>query len=202
VLLEAARSAGLDINVENGVGDTPLEIAQTQYWLATTRSLKRPSANLLQLNTAVSVRVDAADWERRLAALRRATAELVQSGRLQEGTPLHGAITSFIGRIERKLAMKEIESECTQKEDSRAGDTASRAQTLAVVRAAYEVARPARRLVHLADVQRAVRRRLDENARIQEEKRANEYNSERQAGLETKPAKRVVAPWKGFTELM
>jgi hypothetical protein len=166
--------------------------------LATRRSRSRRRST----GSRPRVRVDAADWERRLAALRRATAELVQSGRLQEGTPLHGAITSFIGRIERKLAMKQPESESTQQEDSRPGDTTSRAQTLAVVRAAYEVARPARRLVHLADVQRAVRRRLDENARIQEEKRANEYNAERQAGLETKPAKRVVAPWKGFTELM
>jgi hypothetical protein len=269
VLLKAARTADLDVNVENGVGDTPLEIAQTQYWLAATRGINRPSVQH-RSNAAIPVCVDVAEWERRLTALRRTAVELAQSGRLQEGTPLHGAITSFIQRIERKLARKESESECKEQEErplkrrklvddrtthtrdtshvddaaeeknadamdpssphadsgdapvvpdlraiaesaaddkreakSHPVDLASRAQTLAVVGAEYRELRQARCLVHLADVQRAVRRRLDENPRLQEEERVSKDSAERQvAGLETKPAKRVAAPWNGFRELM
>lgn len=173
VLLTAAARANMDINIENGTGDTPLDIARQQFWQPKTRDssslggeqqpptlsdgYRSGPPNVKSLNIEETIK--------RLTELRTIATQLGHTGLLVENN-LSEHLLLFTNRVEEDLRrqqqlMLDVEKLVSKKGDEIEADTCSHEKTLAIVEAAYDARVPPRKLVHLADVQEAVQTELD-----------------------------------------
>jgi hypothetical protein len=177
VLLAAAARANVDINIENGTGDTPLDIARQQFWQLKTRGSSslggenQPPllSNGYRARSPNVKSLDIEDTTKRLAELRAIATQLGHTGPLVEDN-LSDHLLVFTQRVEEDLRrqqqlMREIENAGEKRGDNLAAstnnDTCSREKTLAIIQAAYDARVSPRKLVHLADVQDAVQTELD-----------------------------------------
>jgi hypothetical protein len=190
LLLEAAARSNLDINIENGMGDSPLDIARQQLWLDKTRdatSMGAGSEPTLLVRRYLfdlpdTPKIDVSDTKERLGHLKSAVADLVQNGDLVHGTPVASALSEFVSRLDKHvehlraldLTIKAKKEETTEmkKEGMIIGSQESkldwlkrhvkeRQLVLEMVQNAYASRKPPRRLVHLEDVQELVQLELD-----------------------------------------
>jgi hypothetical protein len=177
VLLAAAARVNVDINIENGTGDTPLDIARQQFWQLKTRGSSslggenQPPllSNGYRAGPPDVKSLDIEDTTKRLAELRTIATQLGHTGLLVENN-LSDHLLTLTQRVEGDLRrqhqlIREIENAGEKKGDNLAAsvndDTCSREKTLAIIQATYDARVPPRKLVHLADVQDAVQTELD-----------------------------------------
>jgi hypothetical protein len=185
LLLKAAARSNTDINIENGMGDSPLDIARQQFWLNKTRDAKSMGAGseptLLSRgyssNPPNAIGIDVSAMEERLADLKGVIAELAQSGNLVHGTPVADALREFVSRLDKHVEhlrtldftikakkeddveMQEGDVSSDQSKPKRRGE--DRQLVLEMVQNAYATRKPSRKLVHLEDVQEFVQLELD-----------------------------------------
>ncbi|PBK72133.1 ankyrin [Armillaria solidipes] len=150
------------LHTENGVGETPLEIASLEYltWKMKFHG-NQCSFSSPELDNSVRMaprRVPAALAEY-LPKLRSAMADLAQAGKLTPGTLLSDELNAFASLLETKLAQA---SETTKKteDDINQVEGIDRRATFAVIAEAVMKRPGQRRLVHLLDVQKSVQRCL------------------------------------------
>jgi hypothetical protein len=205
MLLDAAARANLDIEVESGLGDTPLEVARQQYWLHKTRDLPSMGAHsqptLLSSgysrSTPKTPDIDVMAIEKRATFLKEILADLARNGELAQGSPVTAALSDFVARLDKhvnalravsaakkdKDVSMEVDKESKEESELR-GEHISLEETFAIVRAAYGSRPLQRKLVRLDDVQKAVRVELDKRQHAAEEARAEQAQAkEREGGL-------------------
>jgi hypothetical protein len=158
--------------MENGVGETPLDIAsltellwRIRQWF-TTPSPMELGNNLSIMDTGFSFPLvdqylKCLDVE--IPKLRATLDELLRDGRLRNNTKLTNDLLAFADLMERKLvAAKAIPEEplAEGKVDKDAKDAPNVEETLLCVRNAVAANPGLRRLVHLIDVQRSIQGNL------------------------------------------
>ena len=180
LLAEAGPAEALTL--EDGVGNTPREVAARQAFLAQLDVAcgNFPAPQNLQLNYNTRPFADLAARELELPRLRATIDALLHEGRLAAGTKLTKELITFADRLEAKIALeKKREAEQESMEESKAkndvgtkvetdiGGTAS--EVLEVLNKALD-ARPAlRQLVHLSDVHESVTKSLEQFGKKQKD---------------------------------
>jgi hypothetical protein len=180
VLLDAARRANLSINAENGMGDSPLELARQLFWIGQTRDamvmggLEEPPLigqgySIDMPNVQV---IDLAVVERRVVEYKAALADLASNRELAHGSPMTRALEEFVSRLDKYAeSVRNVSDAKTRQEVWQAklqGDSpdmsydtqAQHKGTFAAVQAHAEIA-STRQLVRLDEVQGAIQAELD-----------------------------------------
>ncbi|KAG5643246.1 hypothetical protein DXG03_001296 [Asterophora parasitica] len=165
--------------MENGVGETPLEMAALQHKLDLTQRFtaeRHRSVTSLMIHHADDnpERIEIYRLEVELPRLRSTIDDLTQAGKLVRGTKLADELVRFVEMMEEKLEAKKAEEKdraFVKEEYARHRDSCNRKHTLEVVSEAVAATPGQRLLVHLVDVQRSVHGNL---ARYAKEKEGEE----------------------------
>lgn len=184
MLLDAAQAAGINVVVENGSGDTLLEIAMQQYLNFKIQSdsemggmsyvpvLKRANSTRVKL----PIQADVKELGLQLGRLRHTMGALASVNCLPADGKMAIAMGNFVQRMESKLQQaKERATVNAFKQEKETGDvvlqpsnTTDHAATLRLVKAVFTHRPATRKLVHLMDVQSVVRKKLEDQKRRQE----------------------------------
>jgi hypothetical protein len=149
------------LHVENGVGDTPLSIAQQQYLLWCTRyRISEDVPDFLELTgnaVPMAPRRFKPTTETEIENLKDTLKQLLSDGRLAQNTKLTTALLAFSETLEAKFrAAKQVPNEIIPKDEKDCKDEVNRALTLQHVRNAASKSSGVRQLVHVLDVQKSV----------------------------------------------
>ncbi|KAI0628020.1 ankyrin [Trametes polyzona] len=171
------------LHLEDGVGNTPLEIV-TQLWLRDQTELN-PTFDIPRVDPLFD-RLNEYEW--RDKEVRKATAADVQllkdtierlrgAGRLRSGTKLDTALAAFVNKVEAKARVWDAEAK--KKADAEAAEPDAETNPVCESTNALKTfehvvsavsARPARRgLVHLDDVHRSVKASIEKSVAAREE---------------------------------
>ncbi len=159
------------LHTENGVGETPLEIASLEYltWKMRFHGTQCSSSSPeLDSNVGLAPGRIPASLAECLPKLHSAIADLAQAGKLTPGTLLSDELDAFASLLEAKL---EEASETTKKiteDDVNQVEGIDRRATFAVIAEAVMKRPGQRRLVHLLDVQKSVQRCLTKSRKPEE----------------------------------
>ncbi len=158
------------LHTENGVGETPLEIATLEYltWKMRFHGTQcSSSCPELNDNVGMAPRRVPATLAEDLSKLRSAMADLAQAGKLTPDTLLSDELDAFASLLEAKL---EDASETTKKteDDINQVEGIDIRATFAVIAEAVMKRPGQRRLVHLLDVQKSVQRCLAKSRELEE----------------------------------
>jgi hypothetical protein len=179
--------------MENGVGETPLEIATQQELLWRTVA-KLNQGGMIYLNNAPDLKFNSAsvppapfDETRKaqVTRLRGTLDELVADGRLRSDTKLYNELFAFADRMDTKVVPPATKRD--QEEDKDPKDTVDKVLTLQLIREAVASQPGARSLLHLLDVHKSVQKDLDRPAARVEYRRRRSRRSVRKndkGGLE------------------
>ena len=198
--------------MEDGVGNTPLEIA-TFNWLRTSAldsfcgtlpTIQLFDKSMLSLYHRMEPQVVTLEEAK---ALKDTIARLVPSGRLRKGTKLTTDLTAFADKKSAE-AKKRAECEAHKKSDSGSGganyenDTIEHAdaiKTMEYIIAAASTRHGPRQLVHLIDVHRSVQGSLDKSVYKESSYGGYDYrNKDEEGGKEEKAKKHsAVSLWHG-----
>lgn len=163
---------------ENGVGQTPLEIAGLKVLPREIGSVEVPQPSEPRVNIANEVHIQRAsapfDVEKQkveIPKLRATLDGLLADGRLVRGAKLTTELFAFADRLEGTLAIEIAKQNAARKvpiprddEDDHVSSHGTTASTYALLRDAAAARPGLRQLVHLADVQRSVQRDLARQA--------------------------------------
>ncbi len=161
---------------ENGVGQTPLDIASLKCLPRVTGRTGVPTPTELSMivwrHLVVPLETPPFDLESQkteIPKLRTTLDALLADGRLVEGTKLTTELLAFVGRMEGRLAVETARKNAAEKQ-AEGGELdplkpqGTTARTYFALRDAAAARPGMRQLVHLADVQRSVRRNLAQKA--------------------------------------
>ncbi|KAK0490248.1 ankyrin repeat protein [Armillaria novae-zelandiae] len=162
------------LHTENGVGETPLEIAALEYltWKMKFHGIQCSfSSPELDNNVGMVPRRVAGTLAEDVPKLRLAMADLAQAGKLTPGTLLSDELDAFASLLDVKLVEA---SETTKKteDDMNQVEGTDRRATFAVIAEAVMKRPGQRRLVHLLDVQKSVQRCLARSKKLEEDARS------------------------------
>ncbi|KAF5379120.1 hypothetical protein D9615_005878 [Tricholomella constricta] len=168
--------------MENGVGETPLDMASLRHKLKLTRWLADD-----EIRDASSLRVRYADesprrielgkLEHELPKLRSTIKQLVADGKLVQGTKLAEELSRFAEMMDAKVVAEKAAEEARPvaavavEEDRNRREVCDEKRTMEVVSAAVAAAPGTRLLVHLLDVQKSVHGNMARYAKENEEKK-------------------------------
>ncbi|KAG6826323.1 hypothetical protein H0H92_000324 [Tricholoma furcatifolium] len=161
VLIEGAASDSL--YMENGVGEAPLDMALLKLTLKTIHNFThgaptRPSS-LAPCNVSWNTeRVNLNGLEPELQRLRRTIDQLVDDGKLAQGTQLAIELRHFVELMMEKVEEKKLSGSSKQKTDpiESSRDSCDEQRTLYTVTMALTGGSGRRQLVRLVDVQKSV----------------------------------------------
>ncbi|KAK0231589.1 hypothetical protein IW262DRAFT_1489758 [Armillaria fumosa] len=158
------------LHTENGVGETPPEIASLEYltWKMEFHGNQCSSSSPeLDNNVGMVPRRVPATLAEDVPKLRLAMADLARAGKLMPGTLLSDELDAFASLLDTKLAKA---SETTKKteDDINQVEGIDRRTTFAVIAEAVQKRAGRRRLVHLLDVQKSVQRCLAKSKKLSE----------------------------------
>lgn len=158
------------INLEDGVGNTPLEIANRQTFEdrlnAACGNIRLVQPLRIEFHTKT---FDVEKVEKELELLRIAIADLSAEGRLTAGTKLDRELRAFVTHLEKRIAerkqleeeRKKLESQETKEEDDTFKPLKdSHTHCAEILKDALATHPTPRRLVHLSDVHESVRETL------------------------------------------
>ncbi|KAI9433858.1 hypothetical protein H4582DRAFT_950578 [Lactarius indigo] len=155
---------------ENWVGQTPLDIASLKCLPQMTGSMEVSTAVMLSMDAECHLRISQksppfnVEKQRiEIPKLRATLDALIADGLLAEGTKLTTELLAFAGRMEGRLVVETTRKNVAEKRAKEDKDELGPSATARTYFALCDVAaaRPGtRQLVHLADVQRSVRRNL------------------------------------------
>ncbi|KAI0643463.1 ankyrin [Trametes meyenii] len=155
------------LHMEDGVGNTPLEIA-TQLWLQ-DRISSGFSTTLPDIQTFNLDNHPYGYWNPHKAShedvelLKKTISNLLAGGRLRHGTMLATALTTFATGLEEKVKQRDQRGEVAgQNDESESEDAVG--EMLAYITGAIAENPGHRRLVHLIDVHRSVKGSLESAA--------------------------------------
>ncbi|KAK0492741.1 ankyrin repeat protein [Armillaria luteobubalina] len=157
------------LHTENGVGETPLEIASLEHltWKMKFHGIQCSSSSPeLDNNVGMVPRWVPATLAEAVPKLRLAMTDLLQAGKLTPGTLLSDELDAFASLLDDKL---EEASETTGKteDDVNQVEGTDRRATFAVIAEAVMKRPGQRRLVHLLDVQKSVQRCLAKSKELE-----------------------------------
>jgi hypothetical protein len=196
LLLDAGGLDGL--HMENGVGQTPLEIATQQELLWRTSMLNGSHTNAPELQChfvgAGPARADA-ERDPRVSKLKTVIDELIANGRLQTNSKPCTELLAFVERMEAKadLSFEAGEKQDDEEEKKDPIDQVNRALTLQLVQEAVARHASQRSLLRLLDVQKSVQSSLNKFKR-----RAPLGSTQQSEGLEPEESSDVVERNKGL----
>jgi hypothetical protein len=193
-LLKAAARTNMDINVENGMGDSPLDVARQQFWLYKTRHAASMGTGLLpalltQSYNAVppkTLGIDVSNMEERLASLKSIITELTQTGNLVQGTSVANALGEWVLRLDEHVDHLRALTQDASLDQTIPGKMLDewREVVLELVQQAYTARKQPRKLVHLEDVQHFVQLELNRRqARAEKIMEVQAKATERKGGL-------------------
>ncbi|KAJ7775633.1 ankyrin repeat protein [Mycena maculata] len=160
ILVDAAPSG---LHMENGVGETPSEIADLQALIARNQELQNQNFGAsvvdLRIPTANPPRLDIARLDVELPKFRKTLETLVEGGLLKTGTQATNAMFAFAEHMEGKLVTAKVARSVDSAAESVA-ETGDSAKALKNLKAVVGVVDGHRELVHLLDVQTSVENSL------------------------------------------
>jgi hypothetical protein len=205
-LLDAALRTGTDVDIENGMGDTPLEVARQKLWLQKTRDTRSMGGIqepcLLTPGYSINMpnpqKVDVPALEEQLAEFKTTLADLSSHNELVRTGPTQ-AMDDFIGRVTKHIAsLRSLTPDVAMNEDAPTGnkharthETTEEEATFLFVQAAYAGQAFKRRLVRLDEVQEAVQSELDDRQQAAERAEAEEAKKKDHEGGLLEGAKEV-----------
>ncbi|KAL0063012.1 hypothetical protein AAF712_010143 [Marasmius tenuissimus] len=184
MLLHASPTEWL--HYENGVGDTPFEIATSRYLLSLMKDVKGSSSAVSSFaRETIPTCRDVEKLEKGVLQLKNMIAALLDDKKLMKDSHLEEELSAFAGHLESQIvsakpdyeAKKKREAEKAEKaqrgregEEEKAGESAvirvyddcDPHKTYEYVKEAVEARPYGRRLVHLVDVQKSVLGHLSE----------------------------------------
>lgn len=188
LLVEAGPIEALTL--EDGVGNTPLEVATRQAFLAKLDvaccSFKVHTTTRLDYNTKP---FNFAKQEAELPLLRSTIETLLREGRLSNGTKLTKELLAFADHLEKKITEEKAAAEAkklAKKDNSKeiggafniVRDTGTASEILMILTEAL-AARPSQRhLVHLSDVHQSVTKSLEKFGQEQKAIQLREDNDD------------------------
>jgi hypothetical protein len=193
---------------ENGVGQTPLEIAGLKVLPREIGSeVPRPSEPQVNIANEVhsqraSAPFDVEKQKVEIPKLRATLDGLLADGRLVRGAKLTTELFAFAYRLEGKLAIEVARQNAARKvpiprddEDDHVSSHGTPASTYVLLRDAAAARPGLRQLVHLADVQRSVQRDLARQAEEDLQVR-NQWTQGSEALKEADPEKQRITQLK------
>ena len=161
---------------ENGVGQTPLDIASLKFLPRVTGCVEVSVPNVPKVDVANQVNglkrtapFDVEKQKEEIPKLRATLDLLLAEGRLVNGTKLATELLAFASHMEEKLAAEIAKMDAAEKavekdevENEASSDTPE--STYVLLRDAAAARPGGRRLVHLADVRQSVQRSLAQPA--------------------------------------
>ncbi|KAG5637903.1 hypothetical protein H0H81_002731 [Sphagnurus paluster] len=160
--------------MENGVGETPLDMATLKHKLEATRNFTNAhNRHLTSLNIdnvdENQRRIEPSHLDTELKRLRLTIDQLIDGGKLSQGTKLTYELNRFVETMERRLAaetaLEEARAVVVEREDKNLRESCNTKGTLQAVSSAVAAAPGKRILVHLVDVQKSVQGNLDRSAK-------------------------------------
>ncbi|KAJ3734551.1 ankyrin repeat-containing domain protein [Lentinula guzmanii] len=162
-LVEASSTKCLFM--ENGVGNTPLEMSILLDLLGRLKSIDvEPVPELPTQNLNIDPpRIVLEKLQRDVPAIRKTISELSTNGPLKPGDKLTEELSAFARLMETKLAATKVEAAEVEipAEEDEWNDSEDRAETLKIVEKAILVRPCQRQLVRLVDVQKSVESHLN-----------------------------------------
>jgi len=148
---------------ENGVGNTPLEVATLNVLLGRMTNMGGVSSSELGAQHVHThpPRINLDNLKRDVPALRTTIAELLTNGPLKQDDKLTKELSSFARLMETKLVVAEADAAKAKKEDTSESedkdqDHENREATLEILQDAVLTRSAQRQLIHLIDVQKSV----------------------------------------------
>ncbi|KAI9433857.1 hypothetical protein H4582DRAFT_1982964 [Lactarius indigo] len=191
---------------ENSVGQTPLDIASLKGLPRETGSTEVPGPTELETNILWLLfsppkgppLFDVEKQKTEIPRLRATLDTLLTDGNLVEGTKLTTELFAFADRMEGRLAVETARKNATEEEKlDPLEPQGTTARTYFVLRDAAAAHPGTRQLVHLADVQRSVRRNLARQAEGTLLRKSERSQASDEENKKTDPEEQRIAELKG-----